>query len=86
MARLESHLATLFPQIDRLERFAERAWYRIAKGKKLLSQSFSALEDSKCCFLMCSVVFKNVGHVLMRVMRLHCPLGDRFNFFFFFFF
>ena len=38
---------SLFPQIDRLERFAERAWYRIAKGEKLLSEAFSVLEDSK---------------------------------------
>ncbi|XP_041364325.1 cholesterol transporter ABCA5-like [Gigantopelta aegis] len=47
MDKLESHLADLFPQIDRLERFAERGWYRIAKGKKLLSEAFSALEDLK---------------------------------------
>ncbi|XP_041378992.1 cholesterol transporter ABCA5-like isoform X2 [Gigantopelta aegis] len=47
MDELESHLAGLFPQMERLERFAERGWYRIAKGKKLLSEAFSALEDLK---------------------------------------
>ncbi|XP_041362792.1 cholesterol transporter ABCA5-like isoform X3 [Gigantopelta aegis] len=47
MDKLEAHLARLFSQIDCLERFAERGWYRIPKSKKMLSEAFSALEDMK---------------------------------------
>ncbi|XP_041352800.1 cholesterol transporter ABCA5-like [Gigantopelta aegis] len=48
MNKLEGHLATIFPQIVRLERFAERGQYKIPKTDvNLLSRSFSALESMK---------------------------------------
>ncbi|XP_041361874.1 cholesterol transporter ABCA5-like [Gigantopelta aegis] len=47
MDKLESRLVSLFPEIECLERFAERGWYRIAKSKTLLSEAFSVLEEMK---------------------------------------